>query len=81
MSGPPSLIHFDSGPIRTRADGSFLTPPQLMTGWSYKIIIRPEGDPPVTSDSLTATTELTNVPPLRLQQRRKLVGARPRSPR
>ncbi len=62
----PSLIHFDSGPIRTGADGSFLTPPQLMTGWSYKIIIRPEGDPLVSSDSLTAKTELTTVPPVRL---------------
>ncbi len=44
----PSLIHFDSGPVRTRADGSFLTPPQLMTGSSYQIIIRPEGDPLVS---------------------------------
>ena len=70
----PSQIHFDSGPIRTRADGTFVTPPQLMTGWSYRIIIRPEGDPPVSSDSLTASTELTTFPPLRLQQRRKLVG-------
>ena len=44
-AGLPSLIHFDSGPVRTGADGSFLTPPQLMTGRSYTIIIRPEGDP------------------------------------
>ena len=64
---PPCLIHFDSGPVRTRADGSFLTPAQLMTGSSYRIIIRPEGSPLVTSDWLTATTELTTVPPLRLQ--------------
>ena len=73
-AGVPSLIHFDSGPIRTGADGSFRTPPQLMTGWSYRIVIRPEGDAPVNSDSLTARTELTTVPPLRLQQRRKLIG-------
>ena len=73
-AGMPSLIHFDSGPIRTGADGSFRTPPQLMTGWSYRIVIRPEGDAPVNSESLMARTELTTVPPLRLQQRRKLVG-------
>ena len=68
VGGPTSLIHFDSGPIRTGADGSFQTPPQLMTGWTYQIVIRPEGDPPVNSDSLTAKTELTTVPPLRLRQ-------------
>ena len=72
--GGASLIHFDSGPIRTGADGSFRTPPQLMTGWSYQIIVRPEGDPPVRSESLTASTELTTVPTLRLRQHRKLVG-------
>ena len=71
---PPRLIHFDSGPVRTGADGSFLTPPQLLTGSSYRIIIRSEGNPLVTSDWLTATTELTTVPPLRLQQHRKLLG-------
>jgi len=70
----PSLIHFDSGPIRTRADGSFLTPVQLLTGSSYRIIIRTEGSPLVTSDWLTATTELTTFPLLRLKQHRKLRG-------
>jgi len=70
----PCLIHFDSGPVRTRADGSFLTPVQLLTGSSYRIIIRPEGSPLVTSDWLAATTELTTFPLLRLKQRRKLRG-------
>jgi hypothetical protein len=71
---PASLIHFDPGPVRTQADGSFLTPAQLLTGSSYRIIIRSEGSPPVASDWLTATTELATVPPLRLQQHRKLIG-------
>jgi hypothetical protein len=71
---PPSLMHFDSGPIRTRADGTFLTPPQLLTGLSYRIIIRSEGGPLVSSDWLPATTELTTVPLLRLQRQRKLLG-------
>ena len=75
------LIHFDSGPVRTGADGSFLTPAQLLTGSSYRIIIRAEGSPLVTSDWLTATTELTTVPPLRLQQQPQTARARPRSPR
>ena len=57
----PSLVHFDSGPVRTGADGSFLTPTQLMTGSAYRIIIRPEGDPAVSSEWLTAATELTTV--------------------
>ncbi len=75
-SGPPILVHFDSGPIRTGADGSFVTPQQLMTGWSYQVVVRPEGDPPVESGMLTVTADLTTGPPLRLQhlQHRKLVG-------
>jgi Carboxypeptidase regulatory-like domain len=75
-TGMGPLIHFDSGPIRTGADGSFQTPLQLMTGWSYRISIRGEGAPIVGSDWLTAKTEVTTVPPLRLpfQQRRKLIG-------
>ena len=70
----PSLVHFDSGPVRTGADGSFVTPSQLMTGSSYRIVIRPEGDPPVTSEWHPAETELTTVPPLRLLQHRRLAG-------
>jgi protocatechuate 3,4-dioxygenase beta subunit len=74
--GRGRLVHFDRGPIRTEADGSFLTPSQLMTGRSYRIIVRPEGDPPVESRSLTASAERTDAPPLGLrhQQRRALVG-------
>ncbi len=73
-AGAPSLIHFDSGPIRTGADGSFQTPPQLMTGWTYRIVIRPENVPPVNSESLMTRTELMTFPPLRLHQRRTLIG-------
>ncbi len=75
-TGRPILVHFDSGPIRTGADGSFVTPQQLMTGWSYQIVVRPEGDPPVNSGMLMAKADLTTVPPLRLQhlQHRKLIG-------
>jgi hypothetical protein len=71
---PARPIQFDTGPVRTRADGSFQTPPQLLTGSSYRIIIRADGSPLVTSDWVTATTELTIFPPLRLQQHRKLLG-------
>ena len=70
----PSLIRFDSGPVRTDADGSFLTPAQLLTGSSYRIIIRPEGGPLVTSDWLKATSDRTTFPPFRLKQHRKLLG-------
>ncbi len=74
MSGSPSLIHFDSGPLRSRKDGSFETPQQLLTGWSYRITIHPEGGSAINSDWITATTELTNAPPLRLRTHRKLIG-------
>jgi hypothetical protein len=72
--GIPSPIHFDSGPLRSRADGSFETPQQVMTGSSYRIMIRPDGGALVTSDWLPATTELTSAPPLRLRTHRKLLG-------
>jgi hypothetical protein len=70
----PSLIRFDSGPVRTRADGSFVTPAQLLTGSSYRIFIRPDGGPLVTSDWLKATGETTTFPPFRLGRQRKLQG-------
>ena len=72
--GFPTLIHFDSGPLRSRKDGSFETPQQLMTGSSYRITIHPEGGSAINSDWITATTELTNAPPLRLRTHRKLFG-------
>jgi hypothetical protein len=73
---PGRLVHFDSGPIRTGADGSYRTPRQLMTGQTYQVVIRPEGDPTVNSGLLTLNTDLTTAPPLRipLVQRRKLIG-------
>ncbi len=70
----PSLIRFGTGPVRTQSDGSFLTPPELLTGSSYRITIRPEGGAPVTSDWLKATSDRTNFPPFRLKQQRKLLG-------
>ena len=70
----PCLIQFDSGPVRTRADGSFLTPQELMTGSRYRVIIRPDAGPLVSSEWLSATSEAVTVPALRLRQQRKLVG-------
>ncbi|MGP0066548.1 MAG: carboxypeptidase-like regulatory domain-containing protein [Isosphaeraceae bacterium] len=70
----PILIRFDSGPVGTQADGSFLTPAQLLTGTSYRVVIRREGSPLAASDWLTATTDVTTIPPFRLRQVRKLVG-------
>ncbi len=69
-----SPIRFDSGPIRTQSDGSFQTPPQLITGSTYRVVINPEGYPPASSDLLLSRTETTTVPPFRLRQVRKLVG-------
>ncbi len=70
----PTLIHFDSGPVRTGPDGTFQTPQQLVTGSSYRLIIRGEAGSVVSSDVLPATSELLTAPPLRLRQRRRLVG-------
>jgi hypothetical protein len=72
--GLPSLIKFDSGPVRTAADGSFSTPKQLMTGSSYRIVVRSDRESFFASDWLPASTELVNVPAVRLRLERKLVG-------
>ncbi len=72
--GPPSLIKFDSGPVRTAGDGSFSTPKQLLTGSSYRIIVRSDEGPFVASDWLPAKSEVVNVPSLRLPLKRKLIG-------
>ena len=45
-----------------------------MAGSSYRIIVRREGEPLVTSDWLKLTTELTTAKPVRLRQQRKLAG-------
>ena len=76
-----SLIRFDSGPVRTDADGSFLTPAQLLTGSSYRIIIRPEGGPLVTSDWLKATSEPDDFSAVSTQAAPQIAGARPGSAR
>ena len=70
----PTPIHFDSGPLRSRKDGSFETPQQLLTGSLYRITIHPEGGSDINSEWITTTTELTNAPPLRLRTHRKLFG-------
>ncbi len=72
--GAPSLMKFGSKPVRTQADGSFETPKELMTGSSYRVVIRPDGEPSVASDFLTAKSELTTFSPLRLRLRRRLAG-------
>ena len=72
--GDPTVIRFNPGPVRTGADGTFSTPPKVMTGRSYRISVRTAGDPLVSSDWLLATTELTNFPALRLRRHRQLTG-------
>ncbi len=71
---PSCLFVLESGLVRTDADGSFVTPAQLLSGSSYRIIIRPDGGPLVTSDWLKAASGRTTFPPFRLKQRRKLLG-------
>ena len=65
--GSPTLIHFEFGQVRSRKDGSFETPRQLMTGSSYRITIHPEGGSAINSEWITVSSELTNAPPLRLR--------------
>ena len=49
----PNPVKFTNGPIRTAADGSFQTPPNLLVGSSYRIVVRSPGMEPILSDWIT----------------------------
>jgi hypothetical protein len=49
----PNTVEFKHGPLRTRADGSFQTPDNLMVGSTYRVAIPEDGKDPVISDWLT----------------------------
>ncbi|MGO9466024.1 MAG: carboxypeptidase regulatory-like domain-containing protein [Isosphaeraceae bacterium] len=74
LTDPPNRIVFDSGPVRTRSDGAFQTPPQLLTGLMYRVVVRHDGFEPAASDWGTLETVRSAVPPIRLRPLRKITG-------
>ncbi len=58
----PNTVEFKSGPLRTRDDGSFQTPDNLMVGSTYRVAIREEGKDRVFSDWITMTDKPRDLP-------------------
>ncbi|QEH35013.1 hypothetical protein OJF2_35580 [Aquisphaera giovannonii] len=56
LSGHPSQlmpVRFEAGPIRTAEDGTFRTPPVLLSGVKYRALVRAEGSRPVLTEWVT----------------------------
>ncbi len=74
VTDPPNRIAFDSGAVRTGSDGAFQTPPQLLAGLMYRLVVRHDGFEPAASDWVTLETVRSAVPPMRLRPLRKITG-------
>ena len=72
--GIPERVRFDSGPIRTDSLGSFKTPPLLLTGSTYRVVVRATGHSPVLSDWITLKTESNSLAPIIARPVRTILG-------
>ena len=63
----PSLVGFLNAPVRTDADGSFLTPESLLIGSSYRVAVREPGKEVILSDWLKITDGPASLAPLQLR--------------
>jgi hypothetical protein len=70
----PSQVGFTGGPLRTSADGSFLTPDNLMVGSTYRLVVREPGKDPITSDWITIRDKTRTLPALVLGALRTIRG-------
>ncbi len=70
----PEPVRFDSGPVRTVANGSFQTPPLLRAGSTYRLVVRADGFATAISDWITFRGESNAMPPLTLRALRTLAG-------
>jgi len=71
---PPTPVQLPGEPLRTAADGSFQTPPGLLIGSSYRVVVQIHGSEPILSDWLTAGEMPLSLPPLMLQALRTIRG-------
>ncbi len=72
--GIPERLRFDSGPIRTDALGSFKTAPVLLTGSTYRTVIRATGHSPAVSDWITLRRESNSLGPIIIRPLRTISG-------
>ncbi len=69
-----SPVAFREGPIRTKADGKFQTPDNLMSGTAYRAVVRAPGMEPAFSDWITIGAAPQTLPPIELRPLRSLRG-------
>ena len=70
----PNIVGFKESPLRTRPDGVFQTPENLLFGISYRVVVREPGYEPIISDFFPVTDESVKVPPLELRALRTVSG-------
>jgi hypothetical protein len=70
----PNPVGFKNGPVRTGADGTFQTPANLLSGSSYRVVVREPGKEPIVSDFFPIAAEPATIPPLELRALRTVSG-------
>jgi hypothetical protein len=70
----PNTVELRNGPLRTRTDGSFQTPDNLMVGSIYRVAVRESGDEPILSDWMTIADQDRTLPLMVLRPLRNVSG-------
>lgn len=70
----PNPVGFKDGPIRTGADGAFITPDNLIVGAAYRVTVREPGNEPIISDWIDINEQPVTIAPLVLRSLRTIKG-------
>jgi hypothetical protein len=71
---PDEVVHLDPQPLKTGPQGAFQTPPALLGGSTYRLVIRREGFAPFVSGWVTLDGERATMPDIRLQPLQQVTG-------
>jgi Carboxypeptidase regulatory-like domain len=71
---PVEMIRFDPGPVESGPQGAFQSPPTLLTGSTYRVVVRKDGFEPIASEWVAMDGERAVVSPVRLRALRAVVG-------
>jgi Carboxypeptidase regulatory-like domain len=70
----PTPAQLPGEPLRTAADGSFQTPPSLLAGSTYRVVVQVQGSDPILSDWITVLEKPVRLGPMMLQVLRTITG-------
>ena len=70
----PERVPLDGGPIQTDSGGAFQTPPLLLTGETYRVVLRKEGHSPALSDWITLKNESNSLSRIVMSPERTISG-------